>query len=111
MPGHSPGHCIVVLRLPGDRWIIHAGDAYGYHGQIDPGEPFYPPYHKLFRPLLMAAGVIRSMFSYDDALRRIRHELGDSLTIFCAHDPHEYQRLSGDPILARYSLQKTSPSA
>ena len=98
MVGHSPGHCLVVMNLPDRRWVIHAGDAYGYHGQIDPDAPFFPPYHRLFRPLFFLHPVTRSFFIYDEDLRRLRRELGDELTIFCAHDPHEYQQLSGQTL-------------
>lgn len=95
MVGHSPGHCIVVVSLPEDNWIIHAGDAYGYHGQIDPNDPCYPPYHNLFRPLFFSNRVTRSMFAYDEQLRALRHAFDDRLMIFCAHDPHEFMRLAG----------------
>lgn len=105
-PGHSAGHCMVVLHMPDGRWIIHAGDTYGYHGQIEPDEPFYPPYHRLFRPLLFATQVIRSMFMYDGELRRLRRELGDRLEIFCTHDPHEFERLSGQKIIGAASKTK-----
>lgn len=97
--GHSPGHSLVALGLPGERWIIHAGDSYGYHGQIDPQGPFYPPFQWLFRPLFNTYSVTRAMFQHDSLLRRLRVELGDKLTIFCAHDPHEFESLSGETVL------------
>ena len=99
MVGHSKGHCIVVVHLPDDRWIIHAGDGYGYHGQIETDKPFFPPFHWLFRPIFFMHPVARSLFIYDEELRRIRKELGDKLEIFNAHDPHEFEWLSGQKIL------------
>jgi glyoxylase-like metal-dependent hydrolase (beta-lactamase superfamily II) len=95
MVGHSPGSCMVVLRLPDDRWLIHAGDTYGFHGQVEPDHPFYPRYQRLFRPLFSLLHVTRSFFNHDEKIRHLRKELGERLEIFNAHDPHDYERLSG----------------
>ena len=32
--GHTPGHCGVAVRTR-DGWILHAGDSYFFHGQIE----------------------------------------------------------------------------
>lgn len=34
LPGHSRGHAAVAVDA-GDRWILHVGDAFYHHGQID----------------------------------------------------------------------------
>ena len=34
LPGHSRGHAAVAVDN-GERWIVHAGDAFYHHGQID----------------------------------------------------------------------------
>ena len=34
LPGHSRGHAAVAVDA-GDRWILHAGDSFYHHGQID----------------------------------------------------------------------------
>jgi glyoxylase-like metal-dependent hydrolase (beta-lactamase superfamily II) len=99
MVGHSPGHCVAVISLSDERWVIHAGDAYGYRGQIDPVDPHYPPYHRLFRPLLFSNRITRSMFAYDETLQGLRQELGDRLQIFCSHDPHEFMKMAGSDAL------------
>jgi glyoxylase-like metal-dependent hydrolase (beta-lactamase superfamily II) len=99
MVGHSPGHCIVVVGFQDDRWVVHAGDAYGYHGQIDPNNPHFPPYHRLFRPLFLSNRITRSMFAYDETLRGLRRTLGNRIQIFCAHDPHEYMQMAGTAAL------------
>lgn len=98
MVGHTPGLSAVVVGLPDDRWLIHAGDSYGYHGLIDPQGPFYPPYHRLFQPLFSLHPVTASMFRHDPKFRRLKHELGNQVEIFNAHDPHDYERLSGSII-------------
>ncbi len=96
--GHSIGHCMVVVHLPDDRWLVHAGDTYIFHGQIQPDKPFFPRYFRLFRPLFYLTRVIRSFYLFDDSLRRLQQELEGQITIFCAHDPHEFSRLSGQKL-------------
>lgn len=34
LPGHSRGHAAVAVDA-GDRWILHVGDAFYHHGQVD----------------------------------------------------------------------------
>ncbi|MFE4501010.1 MBL fold metallo-hydrolase [Rhodococcus sp. NPDC056743] len=34
LPGHSRGHAGVAVDA-GDRWILHAGDSFYHHGQVD----------------------------------------------------------------------------
>ena len=34
LPGHSRGHAAVAVDN-GDRWILHTGDAFYHHGQLD----------------------------------------------------------------------------
>ena len=33
LPGHTLGHCGIAVRTK-DRWLLHAGDAYFFHGQL-----------------------------------------------------------------------------
>ncbi|MGY4427093.1 glyoxylase-like metal-dependent hydrolase (beta-lactamase superfamily II) [Bradyrhizobium sp. JR6.1] len=34
LPGHTLGHCGIAVRDK-DRWLLHAGDAYFHHAQLD----------------------------------------------------------------------------
>ncbi|TES89593.1 MAG: MBL fold metallo-hydrolase [Anaerolineales bacterium] len=97
--GHTRGNCAVVAHLPDDHWIIHAGDTYGYHGQIHPLKPFYPPFQWLFRPIFLLHRVARSFFKYDKHFQHFQRELGEKIIIFNSHDPHEFERLSGEKII------------
>jgi glyoxylase-like metal-dependent hydrolase (beta-lactamase superfamily II) len=94
--GHTHGNCSVVVHLPNDHWIIHAGDTYGFHGQIHPLKPFYPPLQWLFRPIFLLHRVTRSFFRYDKHFQHFQRELGEKIIIFNSHDPHEFDRLSGE---------------
>jgi hypothetical protein len=86
---------MVVVGTPDGHWVVHAGDSYGYHGQVDPNRPDYPPYQRLFRPLLRSNRISGSMFAYDEKLQELRRALGERLTIFCAHDPFEFMQQAG----------------
>jgi glyoxylase-like metal-dependent hydrolase (beta-lactamase superfamily II) len=96
--GHSHGNCAVVAHLPDDRWLIHAGDTYGYHGQIHPLKPHYPSFQWLFRPMFNLSRITRSLLKHDHHLQHIGRELGENVDIFCAHDPHEFMKLSGEKL-------------
>lgn len=89
LPGHSPGHSAVAVRVEG-RWLLHAGDAYFYHGEIAADPPVSHPELDL-----VAEGVQVDRDLRLEGLRRLRalrRAHGDELEIFSAHDPWEFQR-------------------
>ncbi len=95
MPGHSPGNCMVVMRLPDERIIVHAGDTFYYSGQIAIGGPIRYPYHWIVQFFNLFNPITRALFSHEQTLQLLSSELGEKLTIFSTHDPNEYERLSG----------------
>lgn len=99
-PGHSRGHCLVAIRLK-TGWLVHAGDAYFYHGQVDPHHPHLPPGGAVARRLFRVSGIARAMYQYADGLVTLRREVGDSLQIFCTHDPHEYEYFASEEPVGR----------
>lgn len=86
--GHSAGHSGVAVR-DGDRWLLHAGDAYFCRGQLEP-EPWCPP----------GLGLFQAALAWDNRLRRqnlarlreLAARPGGEVEIFCAHDPVELER-------------------
>lgn len=89
LPGHTPGHCGIAVRSH-DKWLLHAGDSYFFHGQIE-----NPP-----RRAPLALGYFQRKADMDRAARvanqeRLR-ELNTShraeVTIFNSHDPADYER-------------------
>jgi glyoxylase-like metal-dependent hydrolase (beta-lactamase superfamily II) len=89
LAGHTPGHCAVAVRA-GDRWLLHAGDAYYHHGQIEADRWSMPLWEALEeitetdRPLRMANQA---------RLRELLREHGEEVAVFSAHDPWAYARL------------------
>jgi glyoxylase-like metal-dependent hydrolase (beta-lactamase superfamily II) len=91
LPGHTPGHSGVAVRLA-DHWLLHAGDAYLYHGEIE-ADPLVPHPELDF---LQHATEVDPRLRLDSLhrLRALQHDHRGQITIFSAHDPWEYQRLA-----------------
>ncbi len=94
LPGHTRGHCGVALRLA-DGWLFHCGDAYTFHGDVDPVEPFPPPYQRVFRPFFNISGAMRAIGRHSPRLRALRRAHGDEVRLTCSHDPHELEKFLG----------------
>ncbi|MBA1243989.1 MBL fold metallo-hydrolase [Pseudomonas japonica] len=89
LAGHTPGHAGVAVRT-GDGWLLHAGDAYFYRGEIGnhrrectPGLRFY-----------------QRMMEYDhkqrvdnqNRLRALSLAADQQVRMFCSHDALELER-------------------
>lgn len=89
LAGHTAGHTGVAVRTA-DRWLLHAGDSYFFHGQVAT-----PPH----APLVLRLFQRRS--DVDRAARIANQERVRELAargdvhVFCAHDPVEYDEISG----------------
>ncbi|GAA3234936.1 MBL fold metallo-hydrolase [Actinocorallia longicatena] len=89
--GHTRGHVGVAVDT-GDGWLLHAGDSYFFHGEVDPVKPHSTPGLRLFQTVVQVDGKARH------ANQRRLHELaaahGKEVTIFSAHDPKEFRALA-----------------
>jgi len=89
--GHSEGHSAVAVDA-GDRWLLHAGDAYFYHGEVDRPDPRS---HPLLDFVQQSAEADRQITLDNHArLRELVLRKGDEVEVFSAHDPWEFQRYS-----------------
>lgn len=89
LSGHTRGHAAIGVQQ-GDRWLFHAGDAYFHEGVVHEGRERPRPGAMLFERAVA--------WNYPRVLdnhRRLR-ELArrEEVTVFCAHDPLEYERLA-----------------
>ncbi len=83
MPGHSRGHAAVAVNA-GDRWLLHAGDAFYHRGEID-GSTAVP--RLLSASEKLVAFDRQQVIANQQRLAEL-HRYGDpTLTILCAHDP------------------------
>lgn len=91
LTGHTRGHCGVAVRTE-SGWIMHCGDAYFFHGQMNPSHPHTTPGMNVFERMVQtdAAMRIRNQERLLDLVRR--H--GSEVQLFCAHDVTEFQRFA-----------------
>jgi glyoxylase-like metal-dependent hydrolase (beta-lactamase superfamily II) len=86
--GHTAGHSGYAIRS-GDRWLLHAGDAYLRQGEIA-SPPRSTPALNVYHALNSDDGARR----HDNAerLAALAREHQDSVTVFSSHDPAEFGR-------------------
>jgi glyoxylase-like metal-dependent hydrolase (beta-lactamase superfamily II) len=86
--GHTRGHTGIAVKS-GDGWLLHAGDAYFYRGEIE------TPPSNIFALKLTAkqTETIREQrLSNVERLRELK--ASGEAEVFCAHDPVELARLA-----------------
>jgi glyoxylase-like metal-dependent hydrolase (beta-lactamase superfamily II) len=87
LAGHTRGHSGVAVDT-GSGWLLHAGDAYFFHGQMHQ-PPSCPPGLKLFQVIVQTEKGNRLA-----NLARLNELASDpTVSIFSAHDKHEYDQL------------------
>lgn len=91
--GHTRGHTGVAVR-DRDGWLLHAGDAYFFHGEMDPDGARCPVGLRLFQHAMAVDSGAR--LKNRARLRALAREHRDDVTIFCAHDMVELKR-AGEP--------------
>jgi glyoxylase-like metal-dependent hydrolase (beta-lactamase superfamily II) len=86
LPGHTRGHCGVAVRRQ-DDWLLHCGDAYFHHSELEKDGGAAPKGLRWFE----------ARASVDDArrlanqarLRELARVSADKVTLICSHDPTE----------------------
>jgi glyoxylase-like metal-dependent hydrolase (beta-lactamase superfamily II) len=85
LPGHTLGHCAVAVKTA-KEWLLHCGDAYISHSDIDPeNTPRSRP--RWIQPLA------NRLFPHVPRLQALHRQHGDEIELFCAHDPFELAKL------------------
>jgi glyoxylase-like metal-dependent hydrolase (beta-lactamase superfamily II) len=86
--GHTAGHAGVAVH-DGDRWLLHCGDAYYYHRELDPD----PHPHPVLDVVQTSSEVHRDLrLDTQSRLRALVRDHGDEITLISAHDPWEFAR-------------------
>ncbi|GAB3493712.1 MBL fold metallo-hydrolase [Amycolatopsis cihanbeyliensis] len=89
LAGHTAGHAGVAVDT-GAGWLLHAGDAYFYHGQMDPIRPHCTPALSVFQVLMQTDGAKRR-----ENLARLQELAAthtDEVTMFSAHSAVELRQ-------------------
>lgn len=89
LAGHSRGHCGVVVPTGDGRSIMHAGDAFFHHGEMDP-QPWCSVGLRLFQRVVALDNAAR--------LRNARRlwnlaQAQSTVDVVCAHSPAHLTRL------------------
>jgi glyoxylase-like metal-dependent hydrolase (beta-lactamase superfamily II) len=91
LPGHSFGHTGVAIKQADGRWLLHCGDAYFHHGEVQT-PPHCPRALDAFQAFDQIDGAARKQNR--ERLRELALRHGDEVELICSHDA---------PTLARYS--------
>lgn len=98
MRGHTLGHSAVAVRRPSGGWFLHAGDAY-FDAREKNTPPQCLPGLKQFQAIMQMDAKAR--VANQDRLRSLNADHGphsgsdEVITMFCAHDAHEFAELQG----------------
>jgi glyoxylase-like metal-dependent hydrolase (beta-lactamase superfamily II) len=90
LAGHTRGHVGVAVDT-GAGWLLHAGDAYTYHGQMR-AQPSMPLGTRVFQWYVDTGR--RARIENQQRLRELVSAHGDAVTVFSAHCATEFERLS-----------------
>lgn len=90
--GHTLGHAGVAVKS-GNRWLLQAGDAYFCHREIHPENPGCTPGLKLYQTMMEKDR--RARLDNQARLRELNRVHGGEISIFCGHDPTEFERMAG----------------
>lgn len=87
--GHSAGHCGVAVRTH-EGWLLHAGDAYFSHLELDLQAPRTPLGLSLFQRLRSVDD--RARLTNQARLRSLLRQHGSEVRVFSAHCAVELKR-------------------
>ncbi len=85
--GHTAGHAAVAVKRD-DGWLLHAGDAYFHHRQMDPDRPSVPIGLKYFQRFTDFDRRMR--VRNQERLRTLARDHAE-VRVFCAHDVEELE--------------------
>ena len=88
--GHTLGHTGVAVRLS-DGWLLHAGDAYFHHEEMNPHRSRCTPGLWAYQELMQKDGRLRKL--NQERLRELVRRHDRDVRVFCAHDAVEFERL------------------
>jgi glyoxylase-like metal-dependent hydrolase (beta-lactamase superfamily II) len=92
LAGHTLGHAGVAVQHEG-RWLLHAGDAYFFHGEMQVQHPHCTPGLRLYQKLMEQDRAQR--LANQQRLRELVRDFGAQVRVFCAHDRSELEALQG----------------
>jgi glyoxylase-like metal-dependent hydrolase (beta-lactamase superfamily II) len=90
LPGHTEGHAGVAVDL-GEGWLLHAADTYFHRHEMDRPERECPPGLRGYQRMMAAD---YDLHLHNQArLRELYRDRRQPITVFCTHDPVEFEAL------------------
>lgn len=86
--GHTKGHVGVAIQQDSGKWLLHCGDAYYHHSQLN-GTEKMPIGLNFFEKMVQA--IPKERIKSLNTLKKLKTEHGQEIEFFCAHDPIELQ--------------------
>ena len=87
LPGHSRGHCGVAVRRSND-WLLHCGDAYFHHTEVEPHFGPAPKGVRFFKSMVQFDGAQRR--ANQARLRELAGAAAGDVTLICSHDMSDF---------------------
>lgn len=108
LAGHTFGHCGVAVRGP-KGWLLHAGDAYFFRGEMDLDEYYCTPMLRLYQRAVAATN--RTRLANLERLRELKRHHGRDIRLFCAHDAQELEEFWQNGAGAALTIATDLPEA
>ncbi len=89
--GHTLGHAGVAIHRA-EGWLLYAGDAYFYEGEMNVEKPHCTPGLAVYQTMMEKDR--RSRIWNQNRLRELIKFQGHEVDVFCAHDVSEFIRLA-----------------
>lgn len=96
LPGHTWGHAGVAIQR-GEDWLLHAGDAYFYRGEMREAKRHCTPGLRAYQTMMEVDREQR--LTNQERLRRLSVEKKGEVRVLCAHDPVEFERAAAGTLL------------
>ena len=93
LAGHTWGHSGIAVRDDGNGWLLHAADAYFFHGEIGLPEYHCPPLLRGYQRMMEVDRAAR--LHNQRRLRDLSARHRDEVRIICSHDSVEFDLLAG----------------
>jgi glyoxylase-like metal-dependent hydrolase (beta-lactamase superfamily II) len=90
--GHTFGHSGVAVRSD-EGWLLLAGDAYFFHGEMEPRRPWCPPGLRLYQWMMEKDRPAR--LRNQERLRELALAHPAEVRVICSHDAVEFAAVSG----------------
>jgi glyoxylase-like metal-dependent hydrolase (beta-lactamase superfamily II) len=87
LPGHTRGHCGVAVRRA-DDWLLHCGDAYFHHSEVEPGGAAAAKGVRFFESLVEFNGAQRR--ANQVRLQELARAAAGEVKLICSHDLSDF---------------------